>query len=117
MSIPVEDVPELEAAGKENKRKHQRFGVATHASVRVLGSKIAVEGKIADLSQAGLRLNLPATFPVGEILRAEIGDEVFVAVVCYSRKTKDGYSIGTEMVHSIKRDHLDALVNEWAVGQ
>jgi len=61
------------------------------------------------------KLMVPAGFPIGEILRAEVEDEVFVAVVCYSKKTREGYSIGTEMVHSIKRVHLDDLVGEWGV--
>jgi len=83
--------------------------------VNVLGSKEKVTGQIADLSQTGFKLMVPAGFPIGEILRAEVEDEVFVAVVCYSKKTREGYSIGTEMVHSIKRVHLDDLVGEWGV--
>jgi len=89
--------------------------VANQATVNVLGSKEKVTGQIADLSQTGFKLMVPAGFPIGEILRAEVEDEVFVAVVCYSKKTREGYSIGTEMVHSIKRVHLDDLVGEWGV--
>jgi len=99
----------------DDKRKQPRFDVANQATVNVLGSKEKVTGQIADLSQTGFKLMVPAGFPIGEILRAEVEDEVFVAVVCYSKKTREGYSIGTEMVHSIKRVHLDDLVGEWGV--
>jgi hypothetical protein len=114
--LPVLDAPVPEAAEKQDdKRKQPRFDVANRALVNVLGSKETVNGQIADLSQTGFKLLLPAGFPVGEIIRAEVDDEVFVAVVCYSKKTREGYSIGTEMVHSIKRVHLDDLVGEWGV--
>jgi hypothetical protein len=99
----------------EDKRKQPRFDVANQATVNVLGSKDKLIGQIADISQAGFKLLVPAGFPVGEIIRAEIDEEVFVAVVCYSKKTRDGYSIGTEMMHSIKRGHLNELVGEWGV--
>lgn len=114
--LPVVDTPSPEVEESTNeKRKQPRFDIATQATVNVLGSKETVRGQIADLSQTGFKLLLPAGFPVGEIIRAEVDDEVFVAVVCYSKKTRDGYSIGTEMVHSIKRVHLDDLVGEWGV--
>lgn len=99
----------------DDKRKQPRFDVANQATVNVLGSKDKVTGQIADISQAGFKLLVPAGFPVGEIIRAEIDEEVFVAVVCYSKKTREGYSIGTEMMHSIKRGHLNELVGEWGV--
>lgn len=111
VSAPVD--PAAEKA--DDKRKQPRFDVANQATVNVLGSKEKVTGQIADLSQTGFKLMVPAGFPIGEILRAEVEDEVFVAVVCYSKKTREGYSIGTEMVHSIKRVHLDDLVGEWGV--
>ena len=97
----------------EDKRKHSRFDVANQAAVNIVGSKERVTGQIADLSQTGFKLLMPAGFPVGEIIRTEVDDEVFVAVVCYSKKTREGYSIGTEMMHSIKRVHLNDLVGEW----
>lgn len=103
------------AASADDKRKHTRFDVTTQASVNVLGSKNRIFGQIADLSQTGFKLLVPSGFPIGEIIRAEVEDEVFVAVVCYSKKSRDGYTIGTELVHSIKRTHLNELVGEWGV--
>lgn len=105
------------STGSGEKRRHPRYGVSSRALLSVLGSKDAVPGVISDLSQGGLQLTAEAGFPVGEIIRAEIEDEVFVGVVSYSKKSRDGYVIGTEMLHSIKRTHLDTLVREWGVPQ
>lgn len=99
----------------DEKRKHPRFGVHTEARVSVLGSLDSTVAKILDLSQAGLKLLSTAPYPTGEIIRAEIDDEVFVVVVCYCKESEDGFVLGTEMMHSIKRVHLDQLVNEWGV--
>jgi hypothetical protein len=117
----VEQAPapvQPESNASEDKRKHARFNVENQAVVNVLGSKETVTGQIADLSQSGFKLLLPDSFPVGEIIRAEVDDEVFVAVVCYSKKAKEGgFTIGTEMMHSIKRVHLDDLVGEWGASR
>jgi hypothetical protein len=117
VSTHTEEPPvvDADAAKAEDKRKQPRFDVANQATVNVVGSKEKLTGQIADISQMGFKLLVPAGFPIGEIIRAEVDDEVFVAVVCYSKKTRDGYSIGTEMVHSIKRGHLNDLVDEWGV--
>ncbi|BDC49974.1 hypothetical protein F183_A22900 [Bryobacterales bacterium F-183] len=99
----------------DEKRKHPRFGVHTEARVSVLGSLDTAVAQILDLSQAGLKLLSPVSFPTGEIIRAEIDDEVFVVVVCYCKGSEEGFVLGTEMMHSIKRLHLDQLVSEWGV--
>lgn len=97
-----------------DQRKHTRFGVDSSATVSVLGAQEYCEGQIVDLSQRGLRINLPVSFPVGEIIRVESGDEVFVAVVCHSKELDNGqFTIGTRMMHSIKKVHLESLVGEW----
>jgi len=97
-------------------RKHVRFDVDATTRVSVLGCGDVHKGQIADLSQRGLRIHLPVAYPAGEILRVEAGDEVFVAVVCHCAKASGGgFTLGVEMMHSIKRTHLDALVREWQV--
>jgi hypothetical protein len=99
-----------------DQRKHTRFDVDASTKVSVLGCGDVHKGQIADLSQRGLRIYLPVSFPAGEILRVEAGEEVFVAVVCHCSKTLGGgFTLGVEMMHSIKRTHLDALVREWQV--
>lgn len=121
MKTPIES---LEIIGGEGpgqplpeQRKHVRFGVDSSAKVGVLGAQENCEGQIVDLSQQGLRLNVPIDYPIGEIIRVESGDEVFVAVVCHSTELDNGqFSIGTRMMHSIKKVHLDSLVGEWGAG-
>lgn len=114
-ALAVESIDADTLELSDEKRKHPRFGVHTQAKVSVLGSLESTYAKILDLSQAGLKLLSPASYPTGEIIRAEIDDEVFVVVVCYCKESEEGFVLGTEMMHSIKRLHLDQLVSEWGV--
>lgn len=121
MKTPIESLANLGSEGTTkalpDQRKHVRFGVDLSAKASVLGTQEDCEAQIVDMSQQGLRLNVPISFPIGEIIRVESGDEVFVAVVCHSAEREDGqFTIGVRMMHSIKKIHLESLVNEWGAG-
>jgi hypothetical protein len=114
----TEKVSSLEVGVKPDRadrRKHARFEVENEAVVGVLGKPETSRGMISDLSQSGFKVTLDRALPAGEIIRVDVNGEVFVAVVCHSKKSKDNYTIGAEMLHTIKRIHLDELVSEWGV--
>jgi hypothetical protein len=102
---------------RSDRRKHTRFEVENEAIVGVLGAQETFRGLISDLSQSGFKLTLDRGLPAGEIIRVDVNGEVFVAVVCHSKKSKDSFTIGAEMLHTIKRVHLEELVTEWGVKQ
>jgi hypothetical protein len=99
-------------------RKHPRFPIDTPAIITVLGAEQgAIAARIADLSEGGLRLAVPLPVAVGETLRVEIGDEVFVGVVRNTEELgKCERLVGLELIHGIERDKLQDLLDEFAVG-
>ena len=98
-------------------RKHPRFPLDTPAEITILGGdEGAVSARTADVSESGLRLNVPVTVAIGETLRVEISDEVFVGVVRNIEELSDSEAIvGLELIHGIERDKLQNLLDEWTV--
>ncbi len=98
-------------------RKHPRFDVDTPAAISILGDEDgSIAGRVADVSEAGLRLILPIHVAIGETLRVEISNEVFVGVVRQSEESGDGeVAAGMELLHSIDRGKLQELLDEWTV--
>lgn len=98
-------------------RKHARFPIDTPASVTILGGdEGSITARVADVSEAGLRLFSPVPVAIGETLRVEIDDEVFVGIVRNSEIISDTEVLaGLELVHSIGRVKLHDLLEEWTV--
>ena len=98
-------------------RKHARFPLDTPAEITILGGgEGAIAGRTADISESGLRLNLPIGVTLGETVRVEISDEVFVGVVRNIEALSDSESVvGLELIHGIERDKLQDLLDEWMV--
>ena len=98
-------------------RKHARFPLDTPVEITILGAdEGTITARIADVSERGLRLNVRLAVAVGETLRVEISDEVFVGVVCNVEALSDGESlVGLELIHGIERVKLQELLDEWAV--
>lgn len=98
-------------------RKHPRFAFDTLAEITVLGGDHgAVSARTADLSENGLRLNVPVSVALGETLRVEISDEVFVGVVRNIEVLSDSESlVGLELIHGIELSKLQDLMDEWTV--
>ena len=75
-----------------------------------------IAARTADVSETGLRLTVPVAVSVGETLRVEISDEVFVGVVRNIEELSDSESlVGLELVHGIERNKLQDLLDEWTV--
>ena len=89
----------------------------TPAAVTVLGGdEGSISARVADVSEAGLRLVVPYPVAIGETLRVEISDEVFVGVVRNSEETINDETVaGLELVHAIARGKLQDLLDEFAV--
>ena len=98
-------------------RKYARFPLDTPAEITILGGdEGTITASTADVSEGGLRLNLPLTVTIGETLRVEISDEVFVGVVRNVEALSDSESVvGLELIHGIGRDKLQDLLDEWMV--
>ena len=98
-------------------RKHPRFPLDTPVGITILGGdEGTIAARTADVSESGLRLNVPVPVAIGETLRVEISDEVFVGVVRNSESFSDAESIvGLELIHGIGRDKLQELLDEWTV--
>ena len=98
-------------------RKHARFPLNTPAEITILGGdEGTITARTADVSERGLRLFVPLAIAVGETLRVEISDEVFVGVVRNIEALSDGESlVGLELIHGIERDKLQELLDEWTV--
>ncbi len=98
-------------------RKHPRFPFNTPAEITILGGdEGSVAARTADLSESGLRLSIPVPVTLGETLRVEISDEVFVGVVRNVEALSDSESlVGLELIHGIERSKLQDLLDEWTV--
>ena len=98
-------------------RKHPRFPLDTPAEITILGGdEGAIAARTADFSEAGLRLTLSVPVSIGETLRVEISDEVFVGVVRNVEALSESESlVGLELIHGVGRDKLQDLIDEWTV--
>jgi hypothetical protein len=98
-------------------RKHPRFPIDTPASVSILGGdEGAIATRVADVSEAGLRLISPVTVAIGETLRVEIAEEVFVGIVRNSEDINGTETlVGLELIHCIELGKLQGLLDEWTV--
>ena len=101
----------------EYQRKHPRFPLDTPAEVTILGSdQGSIAARVADVSEAGMRLMIPSEVAIGETLRVEIAGEVFVGVVRNSAEgVNDETLAGLELIHWIERSKLQDLLDEFAV--
>ena len=76
----------------------------------------SISARTADLSEGGLRLAMVANVALGETVRVEISDEVFVGVVRNIEVLSDSESlVGLELIHGIERSKLQDLLDEWTV--
>ena len=98
-------------------RKHARFPLDTPAAITILGGEEgSIAARTADVSEGGLRLMVLVPVSIGETLRVEIADEVFVGVVRNSEAVSDAETIvGVELIHGIEREQLQGLIDEWTV--
>ena len=98
-------------------RKHPRFEVDTPAAISILGGEEgSIEGRVGDVSEGGFKLILPVPVAIGETLRVEISEDVFVGVVRQSEEySAVETAAGLELLHWIERDKLKALIDEWTV--
>ena len=98
-------------------RKHPRFPLDTPASISMLGSEGgAIAARVADVSEAGLRLICPVPVAIGETLRVEIANEVLVGIVRNNEPVNGGeFLAGLELIHWIERNKLEGLLEEWTV--
>ena len=59
---------------------------------------------------------MPVSVALGETLRVEISDEVFVGVVRNIEVLSDSESlVGLELIHGIELSKLQDLMDEWTV--
>ena len=98
-------------------RKHPCFPFNTPAEITVLGGDHgAVSARTGDLSENGLRLHVPVSVALGETLRVEISDKVFVGVVRNIEALSESESlVGLELIHGIELSKLHDLMDEWTV--
>ena len=80
------------------------------------GDEGPIAATTADVSENGLRLNVAIQVSIGETLRVEISDEVFVGIVRNCDVITDSETVvGLELIHGIERGKLQELLDEWTV--
>jgi hypothetical protein len=89
-----------------------RFEVDAPLRVSILGQETEYCGRIANVSQSGLRLLSRFDFPIGEVLRIEIKDHILVGTVRYSLRHEELYRTGVEVENVISRPEFDGLLQE-----
>lgn len=94
------------------RRKLPRIDVDAPLQVCILGEDKTHSGRVANVSQGGLRFTSKASFSVGEVLRFDLADHILVGTVRYCVKDKKLFATGIELLNAINKPEFDALLQE-----
>jgi hypothetical protein len=108
---PVADLASAitSAAVAEEKDRRRAPRVEVGAIVKVASLRNPereVSCILMDTSETGIQFNAYAEFPAGEILIAELPDQLALAEVRYSRVSGDSYAMGAECVQFLPRNDV-----------
>jgi hypothetical protein len=92
------------------RRKLPRIDVDAALRVRILGESRYYSGRIANVSQGGLRFISKASFPIGEVLQFDLEDHLLVGTVRYCSPERKLFATGIELVNVISKPEFDALL-------
>lgn len=101
-------------AGAADRRREPRYPADGRCEITPLaGAQELVEGRVADVSRSGLRIQVPRQFPRGCRLRVQFGSMlVFVVVRWCCWAEGDVWEIGTEIDHTLSRALVERLRGE-----
>jgi hypothetical protein len=81
-----------------DRRQHQRFQVQFEAKVTQPNKRESSRGRVVDISQSGLSVDLPIQFTPGEVVQLEMADSVISGRVVHSTAGDTGFRTGVEVV-------------------
>jgi hypothetical protein len=80
------------------------------------GEDEPIPARVANISEAGLKLISSVPVQLGETLRVEIDDNVLIGIVRYSETVNESEVLaGVELINWIDRGRLKGLLDEWTV--
>jgi hypothetical protein len=94
------------------RRKLPRIDVDAPLQVRLISDTRSYRGRIANVSQGGLRFVCSVSFPVGEVLQFEVADHILVGSVRYCVTERKLFATGIELLNVISKPEFDALLQE-----
>ena len=81
-------------------------------SVCILGQDTGYRGKIVNVSQGGMRFVCDVAFPVGEVLRFDLADQILVGTVRYCSPQDYRFATGIELQNVISKPEFEALLED-----
>jgi len=81
-----------------DRRQHQRFQVQFEAKVTKQGQRESVRGRVLDISQSGLSVDLPVQLAPGDAMELEMADSVISGRVVHATAGESGFRTGVEVV-------------------
>ncbi len=80
------------------RRLHQRYQVQYEARVTKRGQRESTRGRVLDISQSGMSLDLPIQLEPGDAVQLEMADSVVTARVAHSTPEGSSYRTGIEVI-------------------
>jgi len=80
------------------RRAHQRYQVQYEARVTKRGQRESSRGRVLDISQTGMSVDLPVQLEPGDAVQLEMADSVVTARVAHSTPDGKGYRTGVEVI-------------------
>jgi hypothetical protein len=80
------------------RRLHQRYQVQYEARVTKRGQRESSRGRVLDISQTGMSVDLPVQLAPGDAVQLEMADSVVTARVAHSTPDGAGYRTGIEVI-------------------
>jgi hypothetical protein len=106
-AAPANGTPPAAVGDEKDRRSAPRVQVGEIVKVATLRNpERELSCILMDTSDTGIQFNAYAEFPVGEILIAELPDQLALAEVRYARVSGDSFAIGAECVQSVPRNDV-----------
>ena len=81
-----------------DRRLYQRYEVRFEAKVTRRGQQDSVDGRVLDISQSGLSVDLPMQLAPGDAVQLEMADSVVTGRVVHATPGGSGFRTGIEVV-------------------
>jgi hypothetical protein len=81
-----------------DRRSHQRYQVQYEAKVTKRGQRESVTGRVLDISQSGLSVDLPMQMATGDPVQLEMADSVITGRVVHASAADAGFRTGIEVI-------------------
>ena len=82
-----------------DRRAHERFQVQYEAKVTKRGQRESAAGRVVDISQSGLSVDLPSQLAPGDAVQLEMADSVITGRVVHSTPQGSDFRTGIAVIH------------------